>query len=56
MVTAEVIVFVFAVCAQENGIINVYHTLQFTVQSQSLLVGMDFLNKIFQSEVENQWR
>jgi len=50
LVTTEVIVFFFVVlyiCVQENRIINVYQTLQFTVQFQSLLMVMDFLNKIF---------
>jgi len=50
LVTTEVIVFFFVVlyvCAQENRISNVYQTLQLTVQFQSLLVVMDFLNEIF---------
>jgi len=50
LVTTEVIVFFFVVlyiCVQENRIINIYQTLQFTIQFQSLLVVMDFLNKIF---------
>jgi len=50
LVTTAVTVFFFVVlciCIQENRIINVYQTLQFTAQFHSLLVVMDFLNKIF---------
>jgi len=50
LVSAKVTVFFFVVlyvCPQENRIISVYHTLQFTVHFQSLLVVMDFRNEIF---------